>query len=225
MRASTPNNTMFYGSTISEADETYGIENPRLTSAMETCSFLRNPKIDGKQRLLYGKWMVKSRISLITILFTSYRNARNSWIKTLSEEFFNYLQNYPDDQKKKYKRISNYLSSEYSRCVNQNENYKYLVSSLITLRFLENGFDGVLYPSIRSMKLGLNVAIKPEVVDERMELISVLECDVHKRSKKAIINNLRFCNLPSGAESFELQMITDPSLRFTDDEINYRLNH
>lgn len=225
LRASTPNNTMFYGATVSETDETPGITNPRLTSAMETCSFLRDISLDGRQRLLYGKWRLLSRISLITILFTHFRSSRNQWIKTMSEEYFNYLQNFPDDQRKRYKQISNFLSSEFSRCVDTNENYKYLVSSLITRKLIEAGYDGVLYPSVRSMKVGLNVAIKPEVVDERMELISVLECDVHKRNKKVIINNLRSCLVSSGSETFNLEVITDANLRFTDEEINRRLTN
>jgi hypothetical protein len=34
------------------------------------------------------------------------------------------------------------------------------------------------------MGLGLNVAIQPTTVTERIELISVLDCGVHKRGKK-----------------------------------------
>jgi len=223
-RASTPSLTMFYGAVIPENMDSNGINNGRITSAMETCSFLRNIKLDGTQRLLYGKWRVKSRISLITVLFTRFRNSKNQWIHTLSEDFYNQISTFPENVQKKAKQINNFLSDEFSKYVGENEDYKYLVSSLFTNKCIQNGFDGVLYPSVRTMGLGLNVAIQPTTVTERMELISVLDCRVHKRSKKVIINNLRFCNVPEGNENFELEGITDPDLRFSDEEIEARLN-
>ena len=223
LRASTPSNTMFYGSTIAEDDETNSISNPRITSALEVVPFLRNPNLDGRQRLLYGKWRLDTTINLATILFTNYRNAKNQWIKSLSEAYYNDLREFSIDIRKKAKRISNFLSSEFSKCVSENENYKYLISALITQRFLNRGFDGVLYPSVRSMKLGLNVAIKPEVVDRHLQLISVLDCIVYKRNDKVIINNIAFCEVPEGCQIFEFTEINDPSLRFTEEEIQNRL--
>jgi hypothetical protein len=223
LRASTPSKSLFYGSTISEEEETNSIFNPRVTSSMEVVPFLRNTNLNGRQRLLYGKWQLNASINLATILFTRYKNAGNQWIKNLSEEFYNQLRELPIDVQKKSKRISNFLSSEFSKCVNENENYKYLISALITQRFLNNGMDGVLYPSVRSMKLGLNVALRPEVVDEHMRLLSVLDCVVYKRNDKVIINNIAFCEVPAGSQTFELTEIVNPSLRFTEDEIQNRL--
>lgn len=224
-RASTPQKTMFYGAVIPQQMETIELDNPRVTSAMESCSLLRNIKLDGKQRLLYGKWIVKSKISLITILFTRYRNARNNWIRTLGENFYKNIEPFSYEERKKYKQISNFLSDEFSKYVGENEDYKYLISSLFAYRCTENNLDGVLYPSVRTMGLGLNVAIKPTTVDDRMELVSVLECDVYKKKKKIAINNLRFCKVASGSKTFELQEITDPNLKFTDEQIEFILNN
>jgi len=223
-RASTPSMTMFYGAVIPENMDSAGINNGRITSAMETCSFLRNTKLDGAQRLLYGKWKVKSRISLITVLFTRFRRSNNQWIKTLSEEFYNHISTLPYEQQKKSKQINNFLSDEFSKFVGENEDYKYLISSTFAQKCAQNGFDSVLYPSVRTMGLGLNVAIKSSSVDEKMELISVLDCKVFKRQKQVIINNLAFCNVSEGNENFELIEITDPDLKFSDDEIEVGLN-
>ena len=224
-RASTPHKTMFYGAVIPQEMDTVELDIPRVTSAMESCSFLRNSKLDGKQRLLYGKWIVKSKISLITVLFTRYRNVKNDWIKTMEQDFYKNIESFSYDEQKKYKQINNFLSDEFSKCVGENEDYKYLISALFAFNCTENSFDGVIYPSVRTMGLGLNVAIKPPTVDDRMELISVLECDVYKKKKKVVINNLRFCNVTSGSKTFDLQEITDPNLKFTDKQIDYKLNN
>ena len=88
-RASTPHKTMFYGAVIPQEMDTVELDIPRVTSAMESCSFLRNSKLDGKQRLLYGKWIVKSKISLITVLFTRYRNVKNDVVLFLKETLYN----------------------------------------------------------------------------------------------------------------------------------------
>jgi hypothetical protein len=106
----------------------------------------------------------------------------------------------------KSKQINNFLSDEFSKFVGENEDYKYLISSTFAQKCAQNGFDGVLYPSVRTMGLGLNVAIKPSSVDEKMELISVLDCKVFKRQKKVIMNNLAFCDVSEGNENFELIM-------------------
>jgi hypothetical protein len=224
-RASIPQKTMFYGAVIPQEMDCEDLCFPRVTSAMETCKFLRNTKLDGKQRLLYGKWIVKSKISLITILFTRYRNARNNWIKTLGEYFYKNIESYSYEERKKYKQISNFLSDEFSKYVGDNEDYKYLISSIFANDCTEKNLDGVLYPSVRTMGLGLNVAIKPTTVNDKMELISVLECEVYKRKKNVVINNLRFCEVASGSNTFNLEEITDPNLKFTDEQIEDLLNN
>lgn len=223
-RASTIQKTMFYGAVIPQEMDTIELENPRITSAMESCKFLRNTKLEGRQRVLYCKWIVKSRISLITVLFTRYRNARNTWIKNLSEEFYKNIEQFTYEEQKKYKQINNYLSDEFSKYVGEEEDFKYLISSLFAFRCTEKNFDGILYPSVKTMGLGLNVAIKPSTIDERMELASVLECDIFKINKRVVINNLRFCKVASGSNTFKLEDITDPNLKFTEEEIEQILN-
>ncbi|MCT4586422.1 MAG: hypothetical protein N4A71_01225 [Carboxylicivirga sp.] len=222
-RASTPQQTMLYGAVIPPEIDDEGIDNPRVTSAMESVSFLRNTKLDGTQRVLYGKWRVKSKISLITILFTRYRNAKNNWLKKMSEEFYESIAQYTYPEQKAFKQINNFYSSEFSKFVAEDEDYNYLISALFSLKCTQSGFDGVIYPSVRTMGLGINVAIKPETVDEKLELVSVLDCRLHKKGKLAIINNLRFGNVIEGSETFHLNDISDPNLRFTNTEIENKL--
>ena len=224
-RASTPDMTMFYGAIIPPELETEYIDNERVTSAMESVSFLRNPKLDGEQRLLYGKWRVKQSISMITVLFTRYRNSKNKWLKRMSEEFYKNISSYSYKEQKRFKQINNFFSDEFSKFVGENEDYKYLVSALFSLKCTQNGYDGVIYPSMRTMGLGINIALKPSTVDEKMELISVLDCKVFKKNKNVVINNLQFCNVAENTQEFELTEITDPNLRFTDEEIEYKLNN
>lgn len=221
-RASCPNMTMFYGAIVPPRIED-DVFLSRGTSAMEAVPFLREPKLDGVQRLLYSKWIVKSQISLITILFTRYRNAKNPWLRNKSKHFFDYIENYPPHIKKIAKQANNFFSYEFSKPVGNNEDYKYLISALLTQKFIQAGYDGVIYPSVRSNGLGINIAIKPETVDQKLELKSVLDCRVHKKGKKVIVNNLGFCNVTPGSTNFKLEEITDPNFRFSDEYIENEL--
>lgn len=57
LRASTPNNTMFYGSVISEDLEGKDKKNARIVGATEVSSLMRNSDvIEGWSLMTFGKW-------------------------------------------------------------------------------------------------------------------------------------------------------------------------
>ncbi len=224
-RASIPNQTMFYGSVLPESSENDFIDNTRITGAFESVDFLRNPEIkEGKQKLLFGKWIVKDEITLISIFFMKFRNSRNSWIKKIADEFYKNIEQFEDNEIKRNKTVVNYFAHEFSKLYKDKNDYNYIISSIFANKCLQNNKDGVLYPSPRTLGYGLNVAIKPEIVDSKMDLVSVLECEIFKKNKRVIMNNLRFTKIQKGDDSFNLQEITDERFRFTDEYINKFLN-
>jgi hypothetical protein len=208
-RASTPKQTMFYGAVLQEELKNDLIDNTRITGAFEVCKFLRHPKehTSGSQTVFFGKWMVKESISLVTLFFTRWRNAKNSWIQSISKEYFNQLQKYSSDEQKKYKTAMNYLAYEFSIPYSDSDDYNYLVTAIFTELILEQNFDGVLYPSVRTISHGLNVAIKPETVDEKMELVAIIECEVKKQQNKVVIHNKKFCEVSQSDTEFVLRQI------------------
>ncbi|MBA7569432.1 hypothetical protein ES708_11171 [subsurface metagenome] len=185
------------------------IDNARITGAFEVCKFLRHPKkyTSGGQTILLGKWLVKESISLVTLFFTTWRNAKNSWIQSISTEYFNQLQKYSSDEQKKYQTAMNYLADEFSIPYSDSVDYHYLVTAIFTELILEENFDGVLYPSVRTISHGLNVAIKPETVDTKMELVAVIECEVKKQLNKVVIDNTKFCEVSASETEFALKLI------------------
>src|SRR5690606_23759634 len=70
LRASTPKNTMFYGSVISEDDfDQEDIKFARIVGATEISSLMRNSDvIEGWSRITFGTWEVIEPISLATII-------------------------------------------------------------------------------------------------------------------------------------------------------------
>lgn len=224
-RASTPNQTMFYGTVLPENSENDFIDNARITGAFESVDFLRNTKIkEGKQKLLFSKWIVKDEIALISIFFMNFRNSKNQWIKKIADEFYKNLGQYDYQEIKRYKTAVNYFAHEFSKVYKNKNDYDYLISAIFSSICLQDSKDGVLYPSVRTFGYGLNVAIKPEIVDSKMEMVSVLECEVFKKNKRIIMNNLRFAKIQDGEKSFNLQEITDDRFRFTDEYIYKFLN-
>jgi len=100
-----------------------------------------------------------------------------------------------------------FLSNEFSKPIDDKmkNHLSYLVSAEISRKIFEKGMHGgILYPSVRIAKVGLNVALVPEVAD-KMQLYHVNECCVKIENGKVKISApITSCDVPEGATKFEL---------------------
>ena len=54
---------------------------------------------------------------------------------------------------------------------------------------ITRGYDGIYFPSVRTDGQGFNLAIKPEIVNQKLKLVYAGECTIFKGEKKVIFNN------------------------------------
>lgn len=184
-RASTPNRTMFYGTVVSDGEP---LELARLTGAAEACSLLRAGKESiGQQQITFSRWVVSKDINLVAIVSNKDFVTKNTLLKELNYAYDNYLNEFPE-KKDRLNKISNFFAEEFSRR-NMGPDYNYLLSAIFTEIVVEQGYDGVVYPSVQASGLALNVAIKPETVDSSLRLDVVGEGKIYKNKMSTYIRS------------------------------------
>jgi hypothetical protein len=84
------------------------------------------------------------------------------------------------------------------------EECNYVVSSIIAEVLYELGFDGVYYPSARCDGLGINVALKPAVIDTKLRCVKVGAITISVIDGELIIKEETAAELPEGCTTFRL---------------------
>jgi hypothetical protein len=222
LRASTPKNSMFYGSIISESDllvnspsDLGKIKDARIVSLSEISSLMRNSDvIEGWSRMTFGLWKIVEKISLATII-DPLAKYNEQYLCSIQDNYLNFLNQYSDEIKNNTLEYLKFLSKEFSKYVNSGNNHEYLISSKFTEHFVKkSSFDGVIYPSVQSKGYGLCVALHPRAI-KKLELSSVTQGVLTKKIQKDPLSilsdyrleNEKFCWVSKGAENFELKHI------------------
>lgn len=204
-RASTPNNTMFYGSILPEIINAGELSEIRVVGAFECIPFLRNTLLDGEQKITFGKWTVTKDIPLLAIVHHADFKNKSDYVREMKNGFDAFIAKFPEMTERTTKIIG-YLASEFAKKTTEND-YDYLITSLFTERMIEKELAGVLYPSVRTDGDGFNVAIHPKFVKSSMKLSAVGVCTVYKKGKRSIVDNESVAFLKDGDENFKLEPV------------------
>lgn len=180
-RASTPNQTMFYGCYNPE-DDNPDFPPARTVAMLESSNWLRqgDKTSIGRQKITFGKWIIMEDLHLIpvflppNVLETSYNlNLNKEYNKCLAEA------NLSSHLIQESIELMHFLGQEFRRKINNQ--YDYSVSALFTEYVVRHPYiDGVVYPSVRGEFLGCNVAIKPSAM-HKLQLRAVGENMIYKK--------------------------------------------
>lgn len=213
LRASTPKNTMFYGSVISEENfDKEEMKYPRIVGASEISSLMRNSDVvEGWSRMTLGNWEVIEKISLATIIDPTI-DYEHPYLNNLKNKYVGFLKEMPEDVRENTKKCLKFLSSEFSKYVSNGNNHEYLISAKFTEIFTKtSAYDGVVYPSVQSKGYGLCVAIHPRSMC-KLKLIKVLQCKLTKTVGEDgenifQLSNEKNCLVEDGSKTFKLKKI------------------
>jgi len=212
LRASTPNNTMFYGSVISYSDDEQEKRNARIVGASEVSTLMRSGEIiEGFSRITFGKWKVTEQISLATIIDPS-KEYEKPYLIELKNKYNSFLNEVPEEVKVNTVKWLQYFSQEFGKRVSNGNNHDYLISAKFTELFVNNSqYDGVIYPSVQSDGYGLCVAIHPRAM-HKLKLIKVLQCKITKtlgadNENHFLLENEKNCLVEDKSETFKLNLI------------------
>lgn len=202
LRASTPENTMFYGSVLKD---NYTIDDhgyTRITACCETSELLRDNSIaNGERLMIIGTWEVQDFMTLATI-FDPTKEYDIDYLQEIKNRYLTLLKQNPELETKGIEYLK-FLAKEFSKDVKNGENHEYHISALFSALISNTGVDGVLYPSVRAAGIGLCVAIHPRVLN-KLKLISVRKCLLKKENGQVKITYLKACDVEDDSKPFKL---------------------
>lgn len=165
-RASTPQQTMFYGAVTPL--HRFG-DKPNEPNARQIIITEIGKTYSGEaeeETLVFSSWVVKQEINLVGIVQSNEYMDPSNLVSYLQKEYKKKFESLPGVE------FMNYIASEFAK-----EDRKYIVSALFAKLCCDKGYDGVAYPSVRSYGVGMNVAIKPESVDMKLVYDGAYSCD------------------------------------------------
>ncbi|MDH8702655.1 hypothetical protein M2138_002023 [Dysgonomonadaceae bacterium PH5-43] len=201
-RASTPNQTMFYATSVPENIPQGELDNMRVIGVAETIPILRDKTKSGYQKVSFGRWIVHEDINLIAIVQKERYAEESSYTKELAEAYKQFIQTAPKEILKNSLAFSTFLADEFSKEVIRGD-YDYMISALFSELATQKGFDGVLYPSVRVGGKGFNIAITPEAT-KKLGLYVAGECSVYKLKDHTVVGNGAIVELSGSEEEFKL---------------------
>lgn len=210
-RASTPDKTMFYGvvpnsKNISKItpDELKGM---RLSVFCEL--FHNGLNIEKTPKISFGRWQVKKgeQLNILAIIQEEKYKESNKLLTELRIAYNCFInRDFDKNLKEKSLNYGTYLANEFSKAEISNDSDYIISAAFSEIVSKHKQLDGILYPSVRVDGRYFNIAIKPEVVNSKLELTDVGECPIKKTTK-----GLRVCKSDFNAnnlqdkESFKLK--------------------
>ncbi len=187
MRANLDNQPMFYGS-LFPLKYTAQQDMPRLTCLAETSEELWDKNFVGKKEITFSLWIAKRPIKLFVIpIFDSYKKPvvefewySNLWEYIMSEH------NTSDEIRNSLKELSKQFSFIPKNEEEAKSCYSYTANFTQNLLSQRTDIDGIVYPSARLGQdgIGINVAIRPAVIDSSFELRACHICHFFKRTSE-----------------------------------------
>lgn len=186
MRANFEKQPIFYGAIFSEDKNDKDI--PRMTCLLETCKEVKDDSYIGKKDITYSLWVNKRPINLFVIpIFNSYENPPKEfiWYFSMWEKLISEYQ-LSEDIVNELRELSQKFSFATDNKDEEKDCYTYTATFTKALLEANPLVDGILYPctKLKDDAMGINVAIRPEVIDNDFEFKGCSICRYFKRSKE-----------------------------------------
>lgn len=164
-RASLEGKPMFYASVYTkDAEITKAL--PRIVSALETIPLLKDIGASGVKVMTQSVWMVNEPIHAFAFPFSNKYKRACSEIDMLNKGWGETLRmNYSNESIEFFTYIGDLMAQPQTSCL-------YDITATCVDYILSNfNFEGVIYPSVPVEGEGMNICIKPVVVDSKFSFL------------------------------------------------------
>lgn len=186
-RATLSGQTMFYG-VISDIQSHQ--DHARCIAASECSTLCRDGIASvGRETFTVAHWEITKPLHVVSLItdntFPDVHD--NILLNQLREAYVLFHGNKKSTLEER--TISQFISDEFSKVVKNDENYKYLISATVATDIVNDlGVDGIVFPSVQlGGQGGLNIAIKPQAVNNKLKFIRTLEQSLYKRNNHLIL--------------------------------------
>jgi len=135
-----------------------------------------------------SKWKLKNETDPLMIYpVIDYYNCKDLQLRN---EFHRYIQKYPKELQEIIITDNLLLAFYFGREVDRNKHHNYIYSAHYADKILNSYFDGkidaIIYPSVQDSTNSPNIAIKPDVFNEKYEIEEINEFLVVTDGKRSI---------------------------------------
>lgn len=186
-RATLVGQTMFYG-VIS--DDQFHQEDARCIAATE-CSKLCREGINsiGRETFTVSQWEVVKPLYVVSLITDqTFPNIHtNSLLNQLRDAYVFFHGNKKSTAEEK--AIAQFISDEFSKVVNPDESYNYLISATVATDIVKDmRFDGIVFPSVQlGGQGGLNIALTTKATNKKLRFIRTLDQTIYKKGGKSYL--------------------------------------
>ena len=188
-RANSPFQSMFYG-----AISTKEIKYPRITSLIETSEIFRdipnNRFTDAYFLMTLGKWTITKPVTVIDLIFSKKNIDNIEDIKMSNQEARKIIEEQYPNNVEQIELILEFFSDEFAKenIVTHND---YKISCIYSQVALNQGINGIIYPSVRTKALGYNIALTPSSVDYSLNLTNSSMFKIEKVKDNTFVKNYK----------------------------------
>lgn len=183
-RATLANDTMFYGVL---SDDQEHLENARAICVSECSALARSGRESvGREYFCISQWLVKEPLNVVSFI------ADNTYEDVVDNALLNqlralFIKNHQNDYSLESIELARYISKDFSKLVV--DNHDYLISATLANDCIHGmGYDGIVYPSVQlGGQAGLNIALSPTAVDEKLDFWRVLGHGYYKNKEHGIV--------------------------------------
>ncbi|WP_315144072.1 hypothetical protein [Capnocytophaga leadbetteri] len=201
-RASTPNRTMFYASCLSENPNDNEIQSMRIPCILESIPEMRDNNSSFIKKITFGRWEVIDDLRLFPIILNETYYQNTIFLKEIADYYKKNNELFDQTLAEKSEKIQSFLANEFAK-EEIREDYDYMISAIFSELKIENNYDGVFYPSVRTVGKGFNIAITPKAT-EKLRLIAAGECTIYKHKMKTSVRNNAIVRLNGNEEEFDM---------------------
>ena len=204
-RASTPNQTMFYASSLPENLEPGELDNARIIGVLESMPWIRDKTTSGYKKITFGRWYVEEDINLIAIIHKDTFYKESNYTRELVDTYNHFINQEDKELLEKSLKYQSFLAKEFAKEITVHTDY--IISATFSELTTRNpAIDGILYPSVRTLGQGFNVAIKPESC-KKLGLYVAGECSIYKLKDHTVVGNDCMVELDGKTDNFEFKEI------------------
>lgn len=194
-RATLPNETAFY--CCVSADKKH-LENTRYIGLFECSKLAKDINAKGREFITESRWINKEPLNALSFVTdkTFPKVKDNVLLNELRKQYIRNKKNLSEEQF----RLSNIINHEFTKHVE--DSCEYLISASVAHDIFYKfeslngiGFDAIIYPSVPiEGKGGLNVIIRPDVVDRCLLFTLRVELSYFKNKEESLLKIDRIYN-------------------------------
>jgi hypothetical protein len=142
--------------------------------------------------LTMGKWRITKPFSIIVITHDENYIKKNKKLASMQKAYEEFTNTSPD-RKDDYLYVSKYIASEFSKIVNNGEEYLYKISIAFFEVVRELGVRGIAYPSVKGEGTAFNIAMEPDLVNKCLKLDKVAVWTLLMKGKRSLVYGSMVC--------------------------------